>query len=320
MADANKLVINLSSIELTKAQVSVLSKGLSFCPTPGEPDLGVLKEDMERFHRDLRRKAFCNAKGQPKPQDNSCLDDSSDEGSIEGSDIETPAFKHYKFKPKSRWNPPGPKVLEDFVFLNQQKLKHSKVFAPANKNLSKEEQNAIKELQDNRHIVIKPADKGGAVVVMNLNDYLAEGHSQLSDTKVYVKLDECKTFNYHELITKYLRYCFLIENEINKDTFLYLTDFKPRTSRLYLLPKIHKEKRPPPCRPVISANGSPTERISEFVDFFLKPYVAKTKSYIKDTTDFLTKLKTQEIIPISCLHWMWYHCIITFLLISVFLL
>ena len=78
---------------------------------------------------------------------------------------------------------------------------------------------------------------------------------------------------------------------------MYLTDFVPRTSRLYLLPKIHKNVQPPPGRPVISSNGAPTERISQFVDFFLQPFVSKNRSYIKDTNDFLLKLQALGKLP-----------------------
>ena len=38
--ETRKFVINLSKIKLSNDQISLLSKGLSFCPTPGEPDPG----------------------------------------------------------------------------------------------------------------------------------------------------------------------------------------------------------------------------------------------------------------------------------------
>ena len=63
----------------------------------------------------------------------------------------------------------------------------------------------------------------------------------------------------------------------------------PRTARFYLLPKIHKAGNP--GRPIVSGNGSPTERISEFVDSYLNPLVSHIPSYIQDTTDFLRKLE-----------------------------
>ena len=36
-------VVNLSSYQLSDAEMSVLQKGLTFCPTPGEPNTGDLK-------------------------------------------------------------------------------------------------------------------------------------------------------------------------------------------------------------------------------------------------------------------------------------
>ena len=64
-----------------------------------------------------------------------------------------------------------------------------------------------------------------------------------------------------------------------------------RTPQLYLLPKIHKNINPIPGRPIVSANESPTERISAFVDHFLSPIFQTGRSYIRDTGDFLQKLE-----------------------------
>ena len=48
-------------------------------------------------------------------------------------------------------------------------------------------------------------------------------------------------------------------------------------------------------RPIVSANDCPTEKISAFVDTFLNPIVQKSKSYVKDTTDFLNLIKSIKI-------------------------
>jgi len=64
-----------------------------------------------------------------------------------------------------------------------------------------------------------------------------------------------------------------------------------------MLPKIHKNKLPPPGRPILSANDCPTERISTFVDHFLRPIVAQTKPYIKDTTHFINILRSYNNLP-----------------------
>ena len=79
--------------------------------------------------------------------------------------------------------------------------------------------------------------------------------------------------------------------------FFYLSDTTCRTSELYLLPKIHKNKNPPPGRPIISANGSPTEKISQFVDHFLNPTTFNLPSYVRDTTHFLQIISGIQNLP-----------------------
>ena len=64
-----------------------------------------------------------------------------------------------------------------------------------------------------------------------------------------------------------------------------------------MLPKIHKNISPPPGRPIISGNGSPTERIFHFVDFFLKDISKLGKSYVKDTTLFLKTIQDITHVP-----------------------
>ena len=51
-----------------------------------------------------------------------------------------------------------------------------------NGNLSNSELSALRELKLNNDIVIKPADKGGAIVVMDRSLYVAEGERQLHNT------------------------------------------------------------------------------------------------------------------------------------------
>ena len=71
----------------------------------------------------------------------------------------------------------------------------------------------------------------------------------------------------------------------------------PRLGRFYLLPKIHKRLFSVPGRPVVSNCNYSTEKIAEFLDFHLKPLCSKVKSYLKDTSDFLRKVKTLPLLP-----------------------
>ena len=52
-----------------------------------------------------------------------------------------------------------------------------------------------------------------------------------------------------------------------------------------------------PGKPAISNCGTPTERISEFLDSQLKPIMQKSWSYIKDSGDFMRIIKNLKDIP-----------------------
>ena len=81
------------------------------------------------------------------------------------------------------------------------------------------------------------------------------------------------------------------EGYINDENRKYLFNPRPRLGRFYLLPKIHMRLEKLPGRPVTSNCGTATERISEFLDFYIQPLVDLVPSIIKDTNDFLLKLK-----------------------------
>ena len=84
---------------------------------------------------------------------------------------------------------------------------------------------------------------------------------------------------------------------MKKETIKYFEVKDPKFARFYLLPKIHKRLNNVPGRPVISNRGYYTENISAFLDFHLQPLAQAVKSYIKDTNDFLNKLRSLPKLP-----------------------
>ena len=52
-------------------------------------------------------------------------------------------------------------------------------------NLSKVEREALKDLMKHSSVVIKPADKGSAIIVWDKEDYLRECENPLSDASIY---------------------------------------------------------------------------------------------------------------------------------------
>ena len=278
----NNGVINLSSYELSEAEHSLLSKGSSFSPTPGTLDMDAAMNDLDKFHRSLRLATRF-------------LDSDDSESHLNPVDDEP--FHHTKFKGPSTYNPRGPPALECFILSNHVHAIQLPGFHKVHKsNLSTAEQTALTQLSKNRMIVIKPADKGGGLVIMNTCDYIHEAHRQLNDTKFYRKLSCNPTSDIETEVSNIVRKMWL-DNEIGLDCKKYLLPENTKPGRFYMLPKIHKNKLPPPGRPIVSASGSPTEKISEFLDHFLQPLLVTIPSYIKDTTHFLRMLSELPPLP-----------------------
>ena len=106
------------------------------------------------------------------------------------------------------------------------------------KNLKKKEHQAMRELYTNTDIIIKPADKGGSIVIMNTTDYIAEAERQLNNPDHSEKLQEDPTqkFNIHinNLINQAWRVHIIDDTSHNN-----LQTKNPRIPTFYLLPKIH---------------------------------------------------------------------------------
>jgi hypothetical protein len=90
----------------------------------------------------------------------------------------------------------------------------------------------------------------------------------------------------------------------------YISNFAPRTSRFYVMPKVHKSgtikiycqnakqeyihigfcPSDLTIRPIISNIDSPTSHLSHFLDVALQPFIAQVPGYVRDTFDFIEKL------------------------------
>ena len=70
-------------------------------------------------------------------------------------------------------------------------------------NLSKRERAGLDRLSNNKEeIVIKPADKGGATVILNAIDYVEEAKRQLDNGIYYKKIESDLTSEHEQLINQ----------------------------------------------------------------------------------------------------------------------
>lgn len=145
----------------------------------------------------------------------------------------------------------------------------------------------MKDLQNRDDIIIINADKGGAITILDTENYIKEANRQLSDIRYYQRLSYNPTLEHANTVNSAIE-VFKTNHKIPEKIADGLKIKHPKTPTLKLPPKVHKVGHP--GRPLVSSIDSPTSKISEYVDFHLQPYTETIKSYIKDTNHFLTEL------------------------------
>ena len=160
------------------------------------------------------------------------------------------------------------KTTQDEITNNRQRYK---------KNLKKQEITALRNLQQNHRIVIKPADKGGTIVIQDKEKCIAECERQLNNPQHYRILPTDPTKEFFKQISQIINeaYNMNIIDEKTKDSLLIK---HPRIASFYILPKIHKEGNP--GRPIVNGIGTITKKLSAYIDQHIRPLVPNIPTYI----------------------------------------
>ena len=138
-------VFNLSKKVLSQTEINVLEKGLGFSPTPSFINEADLRRDFNEFSRKMRCKWYFRNETQ---------------GSNEIPTLQSQAA----------WNPPkGSPARELFLNKTEQNLFPVLPGKAEQFNLTREEYLTMRNLQSDRNVMIKPADKGSAVVIWEQN-------------------------------------------------------------------------------------------------------------------------------------------------------
>ncbi|CAJ0958547.1 unnamed protein product [Ranitomeya imitator] len=155
---------------------------------------------------------------------------------------------------------------------------------------------SLNDLKNNTAIVIKPSDKGGNIVIIDHTKYIEMCMSILSDRSSYEVLRNDPTEGYtselRDILTRALGSKLVSHNEYN-----FLLPKSPMVSTFYSLPKIHKGLNPLKGRPIVSGVDALSQNSSVYLDRVLRPFVTALPSYIRDTSDLLTKLEGVLVEP-----------------------
>ncbi|CAJ0931011.1 unnamed protein product [Ranitomeya imitator] len=266
---------------------------LSFCPTP-KWDSFQLERDLQRFYRNIRLKVHFE---EPPISAVNRLGTTSSQREEAKITLGSLGLRN----PSTFVPPKSNHAVETFINLLDRDIKgtiHEQRLGllPVRHNLNPLEKQALDTLSENRNIVIKPADKGGAIVIMNKHHYVTEVRRQLADTGTYRKLQGDPTYSIQRKINTVIdKYMSL--GTIDSKTKTFLINHHPVTPVLYILPKIHKNVQNPPGRPIVASTDSVLNPLSKFLEKILTPYTRVTKSFILDTSDFLTKIRNISSVP-----------------------
>jgi hypothetical protein len=273
--------------------MSLLDKGLTYIPTYKMLPKNDIYEAQHRLIRSIKLRDYFEEK--------------------ETNDYD---FNVKTFTNKSNWTPADHLLCQstldtvqeiinttESVIRNRKIINNNQILLRHfEDNLTPAEREALEQLKSNINIIIKPADKGSATVIMDKTAYVAEAHRQLKNAKYYRKLDRPTYTNNVKPINDILEEMAALQVISDKQlTFLRAND-SDRQRIFYLLPKIHKPRdkwpqanRMPEGRPIVSDCGSESYRVSQYIDSFIRPISIKHPSYIKDTYDFVSKIRNQHI-------------------------
>ncbi|CAJ0962820.1 unnamed protein product [Ranitomeya imitator] len=263
-------------------QMATRSQGLSFCPTYKFNSF-ELSMDLQRFYRNLRLRVHFSE--QP-PALNSSRQDKT---LLELRQLGLRSHSSY-MPPRS--NPP----VETFVSLVERDIHNLTREMDRGKfhfqtNLSHQERIALEHLSSDKSLIFKPADKGGAMVVMDRADYLEEVFRQLGDTTVYRIIPHNPLNQIVNKIAPIVDFHFQA-GTIDSKMKDFLIHRDPITPIFYILPKIHKRLVKPPGRPIVSLTDSVLSPLSMVLEKILTPLVKTTRSFLLDTSNFIQIIKS----------------------------
>lgn len=101
-------------------------------------------------------------------------------------------------------------------------------------------------------IVIRQADKGGSVTILDKGLYIRENKRLLTDTTTYTRLSRHPTPAYKDHLVTHIK-AGVAQGVITQRQAEYIISKFPAIPVFHLFPKTHKTCFPPSFRPIVSA-------------------------------------------------------------------
>lgn len=145
----------------------ILEKGLSYIPAPSTLDREDLWRDISLYHRRIKLLDYF------------------------GEDKKDGDYGAFLALP-SNWEPTWGQLDERVRKLIEADSRDSAGFRQWTRRTDgagREEMELIRELQQNKNIIFKPADKGSKIVILDKHQYILEANRQLANAKYYRSIE-----------------------------------------------------------------------------------------------------------------------------------
>ena len=165
---------------------------------------------------------------------------------------------------------------------------------PPKSNISKDERKAINDLKKNKEILILPADKGKATVLMDVDEYEQKVSNMLSDEKTYEVLKSDPTAKYKRKLVAMLKKL-KKDNKITRSQYDLLYPTAENVPRIYGTPKIHKAGNK--VRPIVDYTATISYQTSRALADILGPLVGTTEHHVlnsKHLADTLSEVMIDD--------------------------
>ena len=168
-------------------------------------------------------------------------------------------------------------------------------------NLSRSLRKLLSSLTASSHLKIVATDKNLGPAVLLRSQYIQLGLIHLSTTPdSYVSVQNVDLDAIRIQIRRFHRRLLLDFPKDLKESKIIVHDLhSSRCSLFHILPKLHKRdshgKWTGAVRPIVSSICSPTYGLSKWLDFYLRPYLRKTSTFLRDSPSLIKMLRSTPI-------------------------
>ncbi len=275
----NQAVHNLTNKPITTAMRNLLAKGTNFVPTPR-----FVRQDFVNDLQDyIRRVEWKNYFWEQDTHNTQSNEDAK-------------LLKTFYIPTQNRLNPYQipPQVAHGLhCMYNKAITQLNKLPHKTKNNLTHQERGTLKELEEQRELVVLPADKNLGLVLLKHDTFHSaclkhvENKEEFREVKQGVTALEFKQFI--NTLTNTPGY-----KNLNTRLTRYISGYTAtrEAAEFYMLPKIHKSVLG--WRPIIPATGTWNACPAKVVDYYLQILVKNTTSYLKNTTELINTIEHLE--------------------------